>query len=81
MKQNLREEPTAYWPHLYIDLHYEKEPTLDTINDIMMYLQAGAQHNYNQRGFTHQLVEMDLEIHSLTLGQSLGNPVEEGEEE
>lgn len=39
-----------------------RKPTHDsTINDILLYIQTGAQHNYRLRDFTQQLMETDAE--------------------
>ena len=50
----------------------ETTPTTDTIKDIFLYLLIGAYYNWLLRGFTHQLMEIDAESHSQTLGRALG---------
>ena len=47
--------------------HAVREPTSDTINDILFYLQTGTKHNCPLRGFTEQLMETDEETYSQTL--------------
>ena len=44
------------------DLCHEMEPTSDTINDILLCLQTGAQNNCHQRGFTQHPKETDAEF-------------------
>ena len=53
------------------ELCYEREPTPDTVNDIL-YLNTGAYHNCPLRGFIQQLMEIDAETHSQTLGIAVG---------
>jgi hypothetical protein len=48
----------------------EREPTPDTVNDIPLHLETGAQPKHHQRGFTQQLMEVDAKTHSQTLGRA-----------
>lgn len=50
------------------DLCHEKEPTSDTVNDILLYSKTEAQHNGPLKGFTQQLMKVDAEM----LGESYG---------
>ena len=51
------------------DPFYGREPTSFTINDILLYLQIGTQHNCLFRGFIQQQTETDEETHSQTTGR------------
>lgn len=59
MKQNLWQGQPA-WDH-------EREPTSNTVDDILLYLQTKTYHKASQWDFTQQLLEVDAEIHSQTL--------------
>ena len=52
------------------DPSHGREPTLDTIDDILLCLQIGALHNF-LRGLIQQFMETDAEIHSQTSGEAL----------
>ena len=54
-----------------------QEPIPDSINDTLLCLQTGAQHNCSLRDSTQQLIETDAETHSQSLDGALGTYVEE----
>lgn len=66
MEQILREGQPMTGPTG--DLCHEKEPTSDTVNDILLYSKTEAQHNGPLKGFTQQLMKVDAEM----LGESYG---------
>jgi hypothetical protein len=65
MDQRLREQSTPMTDPTW-DPFNGREPTPHTIDDPLLWLQTGTQHNCLLRGFMHQQMERDAENHSQT---------------
>lgn len=56
-----------------LDPPNRKEPTLDTVNDTLLRLQTGAEHNCLLRDFIQLLLlKTDAETYSQTIGGAWG---------
>jgi len=59
---------------------HKRETTTD-FNDILLHLQARAQHNHYQRGVAKRQMKTNVREPQINIRQRLRNPVEEEKEE